>query len=82
MKYISDKPEIDAEASILNFSKEIAFNSILPYIRSSGKDTRGLGRWCWYMLQGDSTHRTHIVSAYGVSKAKLPGLKTIYQQHK
>ena len=28
----------------------ISFNTILPYIRSSGKDPRGLGRWCWYML--------------------------------
>ncbi len=27
-------------------------------------DTGGIGRWVWYMLEGDPGHKTYVVPAY------------------
>ncbi len=41
-------------------------NTLLPYAKKSGTDFRGLGRYCWYLLQGSKKHRTRHVHVYNV----------------
>ena len=45
---------------------QLAVEGILQYARKPGRDFRGLGRWCWYILEGSPTHRTRVVTAYQV----------------
>ena len=57
-------------------------NEISEYCKKSGTDFRKLGRWSWFTLQGSPVHRTRIVSANHVGKAKLPGLQIYYHQQR
>jgi len=48
----------------------LAVNEIIPYCKKAGNDFRHLGRWSWYTLQGDSTHRTRVITAYNTMLEK------------
>ncbi len=41
----------------------ICFGETVGYIRKTGKDEEGLGRWCWILLGGNNGHQTRIVTA-------------------
>jgi hypothetical protein len=41
----------------------ICFGEVVGYVRKTGKDEEGLGRWCWLLLSGNNGHQTRIISA-------------------
>ena len=53
----------------------------IQHAKRSGKDPRDLGRWTWYLLEGEPNHRTRVITGYQPVKAKPKGLETVYQQH-
>ena len=55
-------------------------NEISEYLRGTGTDPRGLGRWSW-MRFGSGSHHTRVVSVYAVKKGIKPGWGTVCQQH-
>ena len=50
------------------------------YVRDSGVDHTGLGRWSWFKLEGEPGHRTRVVTAYAPMGSKSSGLLTYYKQ--
>ena len=50
------------------------------YVRDSGVDHTGLGRWSWFKLEGEPGHRTRVVTAYAPTGSKSSGLSTYYKQ--
>ena len=35
-----------------------------PFVKDSGVDHTGLGRWSWYLLKGAPGHKTRVITAY------------------
>jgi len=60
----------------------ICFGETVGYIRKTGKDKEGLGRWCWILLDGNNGHQTRIVTAYNPCKNKAVNSGTTYQQQR
>jgi len=61
----------------------LGINEMAPKIQTRGYDASGLGRWCWFRVQGKNNVYTRIVSAYCPCQppANHHGLKTVYAQH-
>jgi exonuclease III len=61
----------------------LGVNDIAPKIQSRGVDNSGLGRWCWFRIQGKNNVYTRIVTAYCPCKPPTThhGLQTVYAQH-
>ena len=59
----------------------LSIGGILQYTKRHGKDFRGLGRWCWYTLEGSPEYRTRVLTAYHVGQRARAGEETVYQQH-
>jgi hypothetical protein len=60
----------------------ICFGKSVGYIRKTGKDDEGLGRWSWILLRGNNKHQTRIISAYNPCKNKNVNSGTTYQQQR
>jgi hypothetical protein len=60
----------------------ICFGETVGYIKKTGKDEEGLGRWCWILLGGNNGHQTRIISAYNPCKNKAVNSGTTYQQQR
>jgi hypothetical protein len=58
----------------------ICFGDLVRYIKKTGRDNKGLGRWCWVLLGGNNGHNTRIITAYNPCKNKNVNLGTSYQQ--
>ena len=60
----------------------ICFGETVGYVRKTGKDKEGLGRWCWLLLGGNNGHQTRIILAYNPCKNKKVNSGTTYQQQR
>ena len=60
----------------------ICFGKTVGYIKKTGKDEEGLGRWCWILLGWNNGHQTRIISAYNPCKNKAVNSGTTYQQQR
>jgi hypothetical protein len=60
----------------------ICFGKSVGYIRKTGKDDKGLGRWSWILLGGNNKHQTRIISAYNPCKSKNVNSGATYQQQR
>jgi len=60
----------------------ICFGKTVGYIKRTGKDDEGLGRWCWILLDGNNGHQTRIITAYNPCKNKAVNSGTTYQQQR
>ncbi len=49
----------------------ICFGDSVGYIKKTGRDEEGLGRWCWILLGGNNGHQTIIITAYNPCKNKI-----------
>jgi hypothetical protein len=58
----------------------ICFGETVGYVRKTGKDEDGLGRWCWILLSRNNGHQTRIITAYNPCKNKAANSGTAYQQ--
>lgn len=61
----------------------MSFNEAANRVKSSGKDTSGLGRWSHILLEGKHCHKVRFVSAYNPCKTQdVTKTRTVYNQHK
>ncbi len=58
----------------------ICFGESTGYIKKTGQDNEGLGRWCWILLCGTSGYNTWVITAYNPCKNKYVNLGMTYQQ--
>ena len=55
-------------------------DSLAAYVKDSGVDHTGLGRWSWYLLEGAPGHYTYVITAYAPCGNKDSGDFTYYKQ--
>ena len=55
-------------------------DELTAYVTNSGADPSGLGRWSWYLLQGEEGFRTRVISAYAPCGSAASKDETYYQQ--
>jgi hypothetical protein len=60
----------------------ICFGETVGYVRKTGKDKEGLGRWCWTLLSRNNGHQTRIITAYNPCKNKVNSGTTYQQQRR
>jgi hypothetical protein len=60
----------------------ISFGDLVGYIKKTGRDDKGLGRWCWVLLGGNNGRNMQIIMAYNPCKNKNVNLGTSYQQQR
>ena len=53
---------------------------LTAYVTNSGADPSGLGRWSWYLLEGEEGFRTRVISAYAPCGSAASKDETYYQQ--
>jgi hypothetical protein len=58
----------------------VAFGDTTGYISKVGKDSYGLGRWCWTLYGGSKGHRTRVIVSYNGCKNNKKDSQTMYQQ--
>ena len=57
----------------------LAMNKISYCVQSSGRDKRGMGRWCWIRLRGKNGIHTRLITVY--VPTQNAGENTVYAQH-
>jgi hypothetical protein len=60
----------------------ICFGKSTGYIKKTGCDSKGLGRWSWILLSGMNGHSTQVITAYNPCKINNVNLGTTYQQQR
>ena len=55
-------------------------DSLASFVKKSGTDHTGLGRWSWYLLEGEPGHFTYVITAYAPCGNKDSGKCTYYKQ--
>jgi hypothetical protein len=60
----------------------ICFGKSTGYIKKTGRDSQGLGRWSWILLSGMNGHSTQVIMAYNLCKNNNANLGTTYQQQR
>ena len=50
-------------------------------VKTSGTDHTGLGRWSWYLLEGEPGHFTYVITAYAPCGNKDSGDATYFKQN-
>ena len=55
-------------------------DELVAYVTNSGADPSGLGRWSWYLLEGEEGFRTRVISAYAPCGSAASKEETYYQQ--
>jgi hypothetical protein len=58
----------------------ICFGNSVGNIKKTGRDDKGLGRWCWVLLGSTNRHNMQINMAYNPCKNKNMNSGTRYQQ--
>ena len=60
----------------------LGIGDMVTKIHSRGFDTSGLGRWCWFKIQGKHNVTIRLVTAYRpcASSSRQTGLTTVYAQ--
>ena len=53
---------------------------LTAYVKDSGVDHTGLGRWSWYLLEGEPSHFTYVITAYAPCGNSDSGVSTYYRQ--
>ena len=53
---------------------------LTAYVTTSGVDPSGLGRWSWYLLEGEEEYQTRVVTAYALCGSAVSEIDTYYQQ--
>ena len=53
---------------------------LCSYIKDSGVDHTGLGRWSWYLLEGEPGYKTRVITAYAPCGDKTSDIATVYKQ--
>ncbi|KAL7536733.1 hypothetical protein ACHAXR_007367 [Thalassiosira sp. AJA248-18] len=56
-------------------------NQLAAYVIKNGTDPTGLGRWSWYLLEGEPGVRTYVITAYALCGNDSCGESTVFQQH-
>ena len=51
------------------------------FVKDSGTDHTGLGRWSWYLLEGTPGHKTRVITAYAPCGDANSGETTVFSQH-
>ena len=61
----------------------LGIGDMVPKIQSRGYDASGLGRWCWFKIQGKHDVTIRLVSAYRPCSqtSHTTSLHTVYAQH-
>jgi hypothetical protein len=60
----------------------ICFGKSIGYIKKTGRDCAGLGRWCWILFSGANRHSTQVITAYNPCKNTSINSGTTYQQQR
>ena len=55
---------------------------ICNYIKDSGKDKRGLGRWTWLNIKGNEERNTAIITAYEPVRSGKKNINSVYNQQR
>jgi hypothetical protein len=58
----------------------ICFGKSTGYIKKTGQDSKGLGRWSWILLGGTNEQNTWIITAYNPCKNRNVNSGIMYQQ--
>jgi hypothetical protein len=58
----------------------IFFGEVTGYIKKTGWDEEGLGRWSWILLSRTNGHTTQIITTYNPCKIKIVNSGMTYQQ--
>ena len=53
---------------------------LCSYVKDSGVDHTGLGRWSWYLLEGEPGYKTRVITAYAPCGDKTSDIATVYKQ--
>ena len=53
---------------------------LTAYMTTSGVDPSGLGRWSWYLLEGEEGYQTRVVTAHTPCGSTAIETETYYQQ--
>ena len=61
----------------------ILHNQLSAFVIDSRSDHTGLGRWSWYLVEGEPGHRTYVITAYTTygNVGVGVGEYTVYKQH-
>jgi hypothetical protein len=60
----------------------ICFGESTGYIKKTGGDSKGLGRWSWILCSGTNGHSTQVITTYNLCKNTNTNLGTTYQQQR
>jgi hypothetical protein len=60
----------------------ICFGKATGYIKKTGRDKEGLGRWSWIVLSSTNGHNMQIIMAYNPCKNKNVNSGTTYRQQR
>jgi len=55
-------------------------NQLAAFVVDSNTDHTGLGRWSWYLVEGEPGHRTYFITAYAPCGNTAAGHHTVYKQ--
>ena len=61
-------------------TSKIIKDSLAAYVKKLGTDHTGLGRWSWYLLEGEPGHFTYVITAYAPCGNKDSGDSTYFKQ--
>ena len=53
---------------------------LAPYVKDSGVNPSGLGRWSWYLLEGSGGIRTRVVLTYAPTGSSASRAETYWMQ--
>ena len=53
---------------------------LCSYVKDSGVDHTGLGRWSGYLLEGEPGYTTRVIVAYAPCRDKTSDIATVYKQ--
>ena len=54
---------------------------LAPFVKDSGTDHTGLGRWLWYLLEGAPGHKKRVITANAPCGDANSREWTVYAQH-
>ena len=58
-----------------------SYKRLAPFVRDSGTDHTGMGRWSWYLLECAHGHKKRVITAYAPCGDANSGKFTVYSQH-
>ena len=55
-------------------------NQLAAFVIDSGSDNTGLGRWSWYLVEGEPGHQTYVITTYAPCDNIEVGDYTVHKQ--